>query len=172
MTPDRAELDHLFSLTYEELRRLAAHVRSGDPSMTLNPTALVNEAYLKLAKSPRFEADSVLHFKRIAARAMRQVLVEAARHRTAAKRGSGEPLVTFDERLDASLQSSEAVLALDRAIVALSAMEPRQARVVELRYFAGLTLEQAADSLGVSRATASRHWTYAKAWLFDAISQE
>ena len=95
---DRRTLDHLFSVTYEELRRLASTVKRGDPSATLNPTALVNEAWVKLAQSPRFAATSPLYFKRIAARAMRQVLVEAARRRHADKRGGpGAAMVTFDE---------------------------------------------------------------------------
>src|SRR5579863_10276096 len=96
--PERAELDYLFSITYEELRRLASTVRRGDPSATLNPTALVNEAWLKLANYPKVSNTSRLHFKRIAARAMRQVLVEAARRRNADKRGgTGANFVTFDE---------------------------------------------------------------------------
>src|SRR5262247_2086276 len=100
---DRHALDQLFSMTYEELRRLASKVKQGDPSATLNPTALVNEAWVKLASSPRFEYTSKLHFKRIAARAMRQILVEAARRRSANKRGGEEGIhtVTFDESLDA-----------------------------------------------------------------------
>src|SRR5947209_16610228 len=101
MLPERRALDDLFSVTYEELRRLASSVRRSDPSASLNPTALVNEAWLKLANSPRFASTSRLHFKRIAARAMRQVLVEAARRRNAGKRGGGQgfALVTFDEAL-------------------------------------------------------------------------
>src|SRR5262245_58378415 len=96
---DREALDRLFSLTYEELRRLAQSVRRDDPGATLSPTALVNEAWLKLAGSPAVAHTSPLHFKRIAARAMRQVLVEAARRRNAHKRGGGAPVVTFDEAL-------------------------------------------------------------------------
>src|SRR5579863_4579347 len=99
--PERADLDYLFSVTYEELRRLASAVRRGDPSATLNPTALVNEAWLKLANSPEIAVASPLHFKRIAARAMRQVLVDAARRRNADKRGGGvEITVSFDAALE------------------------------------------------------------------------
>src|ERR1039457_7574462 len=96
---EREELDYLFSVTYDELRRLASTVRRRDPAATLSPTTLVNEAWLKLASSPRFATTSQLHFKRIAARAMRQVLVEAARRRHASKRGGGEgvTVITFDE---------------------------------------------------------------------------
>src|SRR5262245_14793366 len=94
---ERGKLDYLFSVTYEELRRLASSVRRSDPSLTLNPTALVNEAWVKLAASPQFATTSRLHFKRIAARAMRQVLIEAARRRNAEKRGGNEVIITFDE---------------------------------------------------------------------------
>src|SRR5712692_9615275 len=106
---ERQALDQLFSLTYEELRRLAASVKRGDPSNTLSPTALVNEAWLKLAKSPGIEADSPLHFKRIAARAMRQLLIEAARRRNAHKRGGdGEVIfVTFDDSFDRAATGPE-----------------------------------------------------------------
>lgn len=93
--PDRVELDQMFSLAYEELRRLAATVRRGDPAASVTPTVLVNEAWLKLANSPRFVVESKLHFKRIAARAMRQILVEAARKRNANKRGGGIDAITF-----------------------------------------------------------------------------
>src|SRR5580704_16311598 len=113
--PERAELDYLFSVTYEELRRLASTVRRGDPSATLNPTALVNEAWLKLAGYPKVSNTSRLHFKRIAARAMRQVLVEAARRRNADKRGSGANFVTFDE-LQGGITCERELLGLDTAL--------------------------------------------------------
>lgn len=160
-----SDMDHLFSLAYEELRRLAAQVRRGDPSQTLNPTALVNEAYLKLARSPRLSFESPLHFKRIAARAMRQVLVEAARKRGAAKRGGGAGDLTLDPSLDAELGSTAEVLALEEALGGLERMEPRQAQVVELRFFGGLDLEETAAALGISEATVSRDWRAARAWL-------
>src|SRR5258706_13587376 len=113
-TPEeRRTLDHLFSVTYEELRRLASTVRRGDPAATLNPTALVNEAWLKLANSPRFASTSRLHFKRIAARAMRQVLIEAARRRHAHKRGGAEdPWITFDEAIHKAPSTGQDLLAL------------------------------------------------------------
>src|SRR5262245_34414180 len=110
---DRQALDYLFSATYEELRRLASSIKRGDPGVTLSPTALVNEAWLKLAASPQFAATSRLHFKRIAARAMRQVLVEAARRRHAAKRGGADAIfVTFDDALDQPPASGDEILAL------------------------------------------------------------
>ena len=161
----REALDHLFSLTYEELRRLASSVRRGDPSATLNPTALVNEAWMKLAASPECAAASRLHFKRIAARAMRQVLVEAARRRNAAKRGSRELLVTFDESAQSAIDCGRQLLALDSALEELAKMHPRQAQLVEGRFFGGLDAAETAEALGVSEATILRDWRAAKAWL-------
>src|SRR5271157_3686076 len=137
-TPEeRRSLDQLFSLTYEELRRLATSVKRGDPSVTLSPTALVNEAWVKLANSPPLAATSQLHFKRIAARAMRQVLIEAARRRNARKRGGeGEAsFVTFDESVDGGAIREEELLALDAALDELARLEPRQATIVESRFF-------------------------------------
>lgn len=159
-------MDALFDATYAELRRLAFTVRRGDPSATLNPTALVHEVWLKLAASPHIAATSVLHFKRIAARAMRQVLVEAARRRKAAKRGGGEAvLVTFDERLHGSSSTAEELLGLDAALEELSRIAPRQAMIVESRFFAGLGVEETAELAGVSEATILRDWRAARAWL-------
>lgn len=165
MSYDRSDLDDLFDAAYDELRRLASQVGAGDPSATLNPTALVNEAYLRLSASPRFSAQSDLHFRRIAARVMRRVLVEAARRRGAAKRGGGQPLVTFDDALDAATATSRQVLELDEALERLGSIEPRQAQVVELRFFGGLELDEAAAMLGVSSSTVSREWRAARAWL-------
>jgi RNA polymerase sigma factor (TIGR02999 family) len=158
-------LDQLFSATYEELRRLAAAVRRGDRSETLNPTALVNEAYLKLVHSLPPAPDSHLHFKRIAARAMRQVLVEAARRHRALKRGGAYALVTLDESLDAALTSSEDLLGLDAALDDLARMHPRQALLVEYRFFGGFDLAETAALLNVSEATIVRDWRAARAWL-------
>jgi RNA polymerase sigma factor (TIGR02999 family) len=163
----RQTLDQLFSLTYEELRRLAFTVKGGDPCNTLSPTALVNEAWLKLAKCPAIAARSPLHFKRIAARAMRQLLIEAARRRNAHKRGGkGEPLfVTFDDSLDGAAACEEQLLALDSALAELATCEPRQAAIVESRFFGGLEISEIAYLLGVSEATILRDWRAAKAWL-------
>ena len=166
---ERGALDALFSATYEELRRLAAMVRRGDPSATLSPTALVNEAWLKLADSPHLADTSRLHFRRIAARAMRQVLVEAARRRQAEKRGGGVAAVTFDEALvggaPAGATTEDDLIALDGALDALAAANPRQAAVVESRFFGGLDPAETAELLGVSEATVFRDWRAAKAWL-------
>lgn len=165
MRVDRSTLDHLFSATYEELRRLAASVSRRDPGRTLNPTALVNEAYLKLADSLPSEPSSRLHFKRIAARAMRQVLVEAARRRMALKRGGGVAFVTLDETMNVAAESSEDLLELDSALHDLAKMHPRQALMVECRFFGGLDIAETAELLEVSESTILRDWRAARAWL-------
>ena len=162
---ERQSLDQLFSVTYEELRRLASSVKRGDGSMTLSPTALVNEAWLKLAKSAEVGAESQLHFKRIAACAMRQLLIEAARRRNADKRGGDEALfVTFDDSF-AGPTTSQELLALDAALTELARIAPRQAAIVEGRFFGGFEVSEIAESLGISEATALRDWRAAKAWL-------
>jgi len=169
---DRKALDQLFSATYEELRRLASSVRRGDPSATLSPTALVNEAWLKLAGSPQVGATSRLHFKRIAARAMRQLLVEAARRRNADKRGSGAKItVLFDEEVQKAPSGSRDVLALNGALDELARMNPRQAAMVESRFFGGLDIPETASLLNVSEATVLRDWRAAKAWLAHELRQ-
>lgn len=169
---DRQELDHLFSLTYEELRRLASSVRRGDPSATLSPTALVNEAWLKLADSPQVASTSQLHFKRIAARAMRQLLVEAARRRNADKRNGGvEVTVTFDESVQAGPSGSRELLALNSALDELARMNPRQAVMVESRFFGGLDIPETASLLKISEATVQRDWRAARAWLAHELRQ-
>src|SRR3984893_10539563 len=164
---ERQELDYLFSVTYEELRRLASSVKRSDPGATLSPTTLVNEAWLKLASSPRFTSTSRLHFKRIAARAMRQVLVEAARRRNASKRGGGEgvKVVGFDDSQEQAAPGGQDLLALDTALEDLARIEPRQAMMVESRFFGGLDVTETAALLEVSEATILRDWRAAKAWL-------
>jgi len=169
---DRQVLDHLFSVTYEELRRLASTVRRGDPSATLNPTALVNEAWIKLANSPQFPTTSRLHFKRIAARAMRQLLIEAARRRHARKRGGGaEVTVAFDAAEQQSATTEKGLLALDSALEELGRINPRQAMMVESRFFGGLDVTETAALLEVSEATVLRDWRAAKAWLAHELRQ-
>lgn len=163
---ERRNLDQLFSVTYEELRRLASSVKRGDAGATLSPTALVNEAWLKLSKSPGFASASRLHFKRIAARAMRQLLIEAARRRNADKRGGGiDATVAFDDSFDEKPASGRDLLALDTALEELARMNPRQAMMVESRFFGGLDIAETAELLEVSEATVLRDWRAAKAWL-------
>jgi len=167
--PAGQPLDVLFSIAYEELRRLASAVRRGDRNATLSPTALVNEAWLKLAGST-VAAESRLHFKRIAARAMRQVLVEAARRRYAAKRGGRETaFVTFDESLETPASCGRDLLALDEALDELAHLNPRQALMIESRFFGGLDLAETAALLNVSEATLLRDWRAAKAWLASEL---
>jgi len=162
----RQPLDQLFSLAYEELRRLASSVKRNDPNSTLSPTALVNEAWVKLANSPGVEAESPLHFKRIAARAMRQLLIEAARRRHAHKRGGeGAIFVTFDDSIHGAATGEDELLALEDALAELFKLEPRQAAIVESRFFGGLEIGEIAKLLDISEATVLRDWRAAKAWL-------
>lgn len=162
---DAASFDRAFSRVYDELHRLARQVRVGRASDTLGATALVHEAYLKLLPSLGTDWEGRRHFLRVAARAMRQVLVGAARERMAEKRGGGEFSVTLDEAAHATPVRADALLALDEALERLAQLDARQARVVELRYFAGLTAEETADVLGISTPTVQRDWRAARAWL-------
>jgi RNA polymerase sigma factor (TIGR02999 family) len=166
---DRAALDRLFSVTYEELRRLASTVKRSDWNASISPTTLVNEAWMKLAASPSFRSMSPLHFKRIAARAMRQVLVEAARRRNAAKRGGEGTFVAFDESIGAAVSAADDLVALDAALDDLARINPRQAAMVECRYFGGLDIAETAALLDVSEATVHRDWRAARAWLEEQI---
>jgi RNA polymerase sigma factor (TIGR02999 family) len=166
-------LDDVFSATYEELRRLASAVRRSDFNASLTPTTLVNEAWLRLQNSPDFAFESALHFKRIAARAMRQILIEAARRRHAQKRGGeGSIFVTLDDSIaQANAASDKELLAVDASLDELARMSPRQAQVVESRFFGGLEIPEIAQLLGVSEATVLRDWRAAKAWLACQIRQ-
>jgi RNA polymerase sigma factor (TIGR02999 family) len=163
--PSRRALDDLFSATYEELRRLAATVRRDDPSATLSPTTLVNEAWVKLSRSIPASLESPLHFKRIAARAMRQVLIEAARHRQATRHGGDIVMVTFDEGFAQAGSSADELLALNDALDALAVINPRHATMIEARFFGGLDVAETARLLDVSEATILRDWRVARAWL-------
>ena len=167
---DEAAGSELAALIYSELKRLASsRLRSERREHTLQPTALVNEAWLKLAGA-RVDWQNRAHFFGVAALAMRRILVDHARRRAAAKRGAGEAVVLEDvlDRVAGPLPD-ERLLALDAALTRLAALDSRQARVVELRYFAGLSIEETANTLGVSTGTVKREWVAARAWLFDAI---
>lgn len=169
---DREALDRLFSLCYEELRRLASLLKRGDPSATLSPTALVNEVWIKLANCPGFRAESPLHFKRTAARAMRRLLIDAARHRQAQKRGNGDAVyVTFDEAVAISPPTDAGLLALDAALMELTRLDPRQAIIVESRFFGGLEISEIASLLEISEATVMRDWRAARAWLSTRLGR-
>ena len=163
-------IDDLFILAYEELRRLALAVRRNDPSVTLNPTALVHEAFMKLAGSSVLEGTSPLHFKRVAARAMRQVLVEAARRRQADKRGGAGMLqISLDDWPEVASTSNEEFLTLDDTLNQLALINPRQEQVVEARFFGGLDVSETAALLNISEETVARDWRAAKAWLSSEL---
>jgi RNA polymerase sigma factor (TIGR02999 family) len=167
----RQALDELFAAVYEELRRLASSVRRDDPSATLTPTALVNEAWIKLSRSPQLASTSRPHFKGIAAYAMRQVLVEAARRRYAQKRGAGvaADLIPLDDSLAHPISTSADLLALDVALRDLAAHHPRQAAIVEGRFFGGLNHEELAEWLHISPSTVRNDWRFARAWLYAQL---
>jgi RNA polymerase sigma factor (TIGR02999 family) len=176
---DRAALDALLPVVYAELRRQARRaLRREAAGHTLQPTALVHEAYLRLVDQRPTRWQGRTQFFGVAARCMRQVLVDAARTRRAAKRGRGARPVTLDDAEGvAAAPASGAedagvdVLALDAALERLAALDPDQARLVELRYFAGLTLDDTAATLGVSPATVSREWTVARRWLRREVAR-
>jgi RNA polymerase sigma-70 factor, ECF subfamily len=163
---DRA-LPELIPQLYNDLRRLAAHcLRDERPGHTLQATALVHEAYLKLADQHRAQWQNRAQFMALAAQLMRRILVDYARQRIAQKRGGGAAAVELEDNLAAaSSAQSEEVLAVDEALARLSALDAQQARVVELRYFGGLTVEETADALDISPRTVKRDWAMAKAWL-------
>ena len=169
---DRKAAAELLPLVYEELRKLAAaRMAAESPDQTLQPTALVHEAYLRLVK-PAEEArwENRGHFFAAAAEAMRRILVDAARRKRTEKHGGLRHRVDLPDVPANPEVADEQLLALDAALTRLAAEDPVAARVVELRHFTGLSIEDAATALGLSRATAYRHWTYARAWLRDAIS--
>jgi RNA polymerase sigma factor (TIGR02999 family) len=164
--------DELFAHVYPELRRLARQVRSGRAGDTLNTTALAHEAYLKLAGGHVVEWQARAHFFAVAARAMRQVLMDAARKRMAQKRGGDGIAISLDDSvIGAPLRAAELV-ALDEALARLAALDPRRATVVEHRFFGGLTMEEIAAVLDVSTATVERDWRSARAWLATELRTE
>ena len=169
---DRRAAADLLPLVYDELRKLAAaRMASESPDHTLQPTALVHEAYLRLvgpADVTRWDGRG--HFFAAAAEAMRRILVDAARRKRTHKHGGHRRRVELPDDPAKPDVADEQLLALDEALARLAAEDPVAARVVELRHFAGLSIEDAAITLGLSRATAYRHWTYARAWLRDAVS--
>lgn len=170
---DRTALDKMMPLVYEELRRLA-HLYMGRERAdhTLQTTALVNEAYLRLIDQRRVEWQNRAHFIAIAARLMREILVEHARGRQAAKRGGGQFVLSLSEVDRIIPRGAVNLIALDEALRRLEAVDPQKSRVVELRYFGGLTIEEAAEALGISAATIKRDWTMARAWLRREIGHE
>jgi RNA polymerase sigma factor (TIGR02999 family) len=168
---DGAALDRLVPLVHAELRRVArSHIRREGPGHTLQATALVHEVYLRLVGIDHLTLNDRTHFFAVAARLMRQILVDHARRKRADKRGGGVTMMSLDEVSPVSRTSIVDVLALDQALDALSSRDARQCRVVELRFFAGLSIDEAAEALGVSAATVEREWAMAKAWLYQRLS--
>ena len=169
LTP-QAHLDALFGAAYEELRRLAVLVRRRHTCATLNPTALVHEAWIKLSGSNGISGYTELHFKRIAARAMRQVLIDNIRRRRTTKRGGPEGvLVTMSLSPEPVVVAEDELFALDDSLDKLAQMNPRQAAVVESRFFGGLEMAEIGELLGISEATVLRDWRAAKAWLAQEV---
>jgi RNA polymerase sigma factor (TIGR02999 family) len=165
-TGDREALDALTPLVYDELRRLAkSYLRRERPDHTLDGTALVHEAYMRLVDQRNVEWRNRNHFFALAAELIRRILVDHARARIAAKRGGANVKLSLDEALAPADEKDLNILALDDALVALGKADPQQSRIVELRYFAGLTIEETADVMEISPATVKRDWTTAKAFL-------
>jgi RNA polymerase sigma factor (TIGR02999 family) len=163
---DSSMEEPLMEALYDDLRRKAAGIlRHGSPGRTLQPTALVNEAYLRLVDQKRVAWQNRAHFLAVAARLMRRILIDYARRQRAAKRGGAATRVTLGDFAAPRRDSPLDLLALDEALADLAALDARQARIVELRAFGGLGVEEAAEVLGVSPATVKRDWSFAQAWL-------
>ena len=169
---DAKAADELLPLVYEELRRLAGLKMSQEPpGQTLQGTALVHEAYIRLVGSEAQNWSGRTHFFAAAAEAMRRILIENARRKRRLRHGGGQQRVGFDDACMAIEEPSEDLIALDEALAKLAIEDPVKANLVKLRYFAGLTIEQAAKILEISRATADRYWSYARAFLFHEINK-
>ena len=168
---DEHARDRLVGIAYPELRAIARRQLANERGdHTLQPTALVNEAYMRLSRLDRIDWQDRVHFVRMASRVMREILVDHARRHGAGKRDGGErvPITQVDV---AAPEGDIDMLALDGALDRLAAIDPARAQLVELRYFGGLTIEETAEALAISPATAKRHWQAARAWLFEALSE-
>lgn len=170
---DREALDRLIPLVYDELRRLAdRYLRRERADHTLQPTALVNEAYMRLVGQSEVRWQNRAHFIGVAAQLMRRILVDHARGRVASKRGGGRQKLSL-QALDSFFEEPDLdLVALDDALGELAEMDPQQSRIVELRFFGGLTIEETAEVVGVSPMTVKREWALAKAWLLRQVSRE
>ena len=168
---DASALDELMPIVYGELRKLAeSHLRRERDNHTLQPTALVHEAYLRLAAVRHASFENRAHFFGAAANAMRRILVDQARARRSKKRGGAVVMLDLDAASEAGIDPRVDLVALDDALQRLAAVSPTKEKVVELRYFGGLSIEQTADVLGVAPATVKRHWSFARVWLYRALS--
>ena len=169
---DKTALDKLMPLIYDELRRLAHRYMSRERAgHTMQTTALVNEAYVRLVNRQNVHWQDRAHFFAIAAELMRTILVDHARSHATAKRGGGARKFSLDEALVVSQERATEVVALDEALKALALIDPKQSRIVELRFFGGLTIEETAEVLALSTATIKREWNTAKAWLYHELSK-
>ncbi|MDX2032978.1 MAG: sigma-70 family RNA polymerase sigma factor [Blastocatellia bacterium] len=169
---DQAALDRLMPLVQAELRRMAhRYMIRQNPGHTLQTTALINEAFLKLVGQQEKHFQNRAHFFGVAAQAMRSILVDYARAKQYEKRGGGAPKVALDEALTVSAERAAEVVALDDALRELAKIDARKCRVVELRYFGGLSVEETADALKISAITVMRDWSMAKSWLYRELSK-
>jgi len=170
---DRSAVDLLLPVIYDELRKLAAnYLRRERPDHTLQPTALVHEAYLHLVDQTRVNWQNRAHFFGVAAQIMRRLLIDHARKHNAEKRGQDYEKLSLDENIDRSVERSGDLIALDDALNALATFDEQKARLVELRYFGGLSIEETADVMGVTPTTVKRHWRLAKAWLYGELQRK
>jgi RNA polymerase sigma factor (TIGR02999 family) len=169
---DKAALDKLVQLVHQDLRRLARHyLREERPDHTLQTTALVNEAYLRLVHYEKMKWQNRAHFLAVAAQAMRRILVEHARSHLYAKRGGGAQKVSIEDAPILGRAAPADIVALDDALDALEAFDPRKCRIVELKFIGGLSIEETAEVLAISTATVEREWRSAKAWLYQAMTE-
>ncbi len=169
---DPVAADELLPLVYHELRRLAAHrMASEAPGQTLQPTALVHEAYLRLVGNEEKKWAGRAHFFAAAAEAMRRILIDNARRKRAQRHGGGQQRVDVQDVEIASAKADDQLLAVNEALDKLAAQDKQKAELVKLRYFIGMTIEEAAQILGVSEPTAKRYWAYARAWLYHEIQK-
>lgn len=169
---DREALDQLLPLVYEELRRLAHHyIGLERPGQTLQTTALVHEAYLRLVDQSRVRLENRAQFFGLSARLMRRILVDHARARRAAKRGGASPRLSLEEAAGVSGDAVSEMLALDEALNTLEAVDPEKSRIVEMRFFGGMEVEEVAEVLGVSASTVARQWRTARAWLYREMER-
>ena len=170
---NRETLDDLLPLVYDELKRMAAgYLRRERVDHTLQPTALVNEAYLKLVDQTRVSWQNRAHFFGVAAQVMRRLLIDHARSHNAEKRFGGLEKLQLDENIDKAIEMSDDLIALDDALTTLAKVDAPMAKLVELRYFGGLTFEETAEVLGVSVITVKRHWKLARSWLYGQLNKE
>lgn len=169
---DSRAIDELLPLVYSQLKAMAGNQLKGErPNHTLNATALVHEAYLKLVHQDRVSWQNRAHFFAIAAQAMRRVLINYAKSRLADKRGGGQPIVTFNEEVMSGDSPAEEIIALDEALTRLKEIDERQSRIIELRFFGGLTEQEVAQVMKISESTVKRDWRMARAWLTREMKQ-